>query len=112
MSDEKSEGRVWEPGEGHGEGTPETTLEWFNDMDCEALRLEPREFYDKFIVGAAYRFGVGPVLCYDMKAILRGHVEEDEMTESGADEFFHFNTLGAWVGEGTPIFIDRDPFSS
>ena len=85
----------------------DAVLEWIRDAHPEALRLEPDEYYDKHIVGVAYRFGFGPVLAYDMPGILRSHVEEG-MTDEEAEEYFMFNTLGAWVGEGTPVFIDQD----
>jgi hypothetical protein len=29
------------------------------------------------------------------------------MTEEEAEEYFSFNTLGAWVGEHTPLFLTR-----
>jgi hypothetical protein len=31
------------------------------------------------------------------------------MDEEEAEEFFSFNTLGAWVGENTPLFLWRNP---
>jgi hypothetical protein len=34
-------------------------------------------------------------------------MERDGMTYEGAAEFFQFNTLGAWVGEHTPLFLWR-----
>ena len=36
------------------------------------------------------------------------------MSDSEADEYLQFNTVGAWVGEGTPAFMyktDIDSFS-
>jgi len=29
------------------------------------------------------------------------------MDEDEADEFLQFNTVGAWMGEGTPIFMEE-----
>jgi hypothetical protein len=29
------------------------------------------------------------------------------MAEDEADEYLQFNTVGAWVGEGTPIFMEE-----
>ncbi len=83
-------------------------LDWLSETECEAMRLEPAVFYDPHIVGVAYRFNVGPVIAYDMKGILQAHVAEG-MTYDEAVEFFNFNTIGSWVGEGTPMFIDRSP---
>ena len=89
---------------------PSEVITWFADQECEALRLEPAEFYDPHIVGVAYRFGVGPVIAYDMDGIINSMVKEDGMSYSSAEEYFHFNTLGAWVGEGTPIFIENPSY--
>jgi hypothetical protein len=73
------------------------------------MRLEPASFYDPFIVGVAYRFTYGPVLAYSLRGILNAHVEQDKMTHEEATEYFECNTLGSWVGPGTPMFIDEDP---
>ncbi len=86
----------------------QAVLDWLSETDCEAMRLEPASFYDPHIVGVAYRFDVGPVIAYDMRGILRAHVAEG-MTPDEAEEFFSVNTIGSWVGEGTPIFLDRSP---
>ncbi len=88
---------------------PQAVLDWVADTDCEVMRLEPSEFYDRFIVGVAYRFDAGPVLAYDMSGIIQAHIDDDGMDRDEAEEFFHFNTLGAWVGDGTPVFLDASP---
>ncbi len=84
-------------------------LDWLSDTECEVMRLEPASFYDPFIVGVGYRFTYGPVLAYSLRGILDAHVEQDGMTHDEAREFFEVNTLGAWVGPGTPMFIDEEP---
>jgi hypothetical protein len=78
--------------------------------DSEVELLEP-EVFDKAIVGLAYRFGgfgegQEVVVAYDrakcIEVLMNG-----EMDEEGAEEFFEFNTIGAWWGPGTPLFIER-----
>ena len=32
------------------------------------------------------------------------------MTNNEAYEYFHFNILGAWMGEGTPCFLKRENY--
>ena len=32
---------------------------------------------------------------------------KDGMTDEEAMEYFEFNVVGAWMGEGTPIFLYR-----
>ena len=69
----------------------------------EALLMEPRDQYDSCLVGVGYRFHDGPLAVYDMDRVLS--VLGEEMSEGDAQEWFEYNTLGAWVGEGTPIFV-------
>ena len=61
-------------------------------------------FEDAFI-GMVYRFGIsGPVALYDQDRCIQILMDRDGMDYEGAIECFEFNTLGAWVGEGTPAF--------
>ena len=69
----------------------------------EALLMEPRDQYDSCLIGVGYRFHDGPLAVYDIDRVLSVLVEE--MSEGDAQEWFEYNTLGAWVGEGTPIFV-------
>lgn len=68
----------------------------------EAILLEPRDRYDSCIIGATYD---GEKIIYDAVAIIEALVEEDEMTEEDATEYFEFNILGAYMGENTPIYV-------
>jgi hypothetical protein len=70
----------------------------------EALLLEPRADYDSCIIGIGYRFSTGPLAVYSIPLILQV-MEGWGMTEEEAQEFFEYNTLGAWMGEGTPLFM-------
>ena len=60
--------------------------------------------YDDCVVGAVTRFGISPVLCYDLHKVIARMVD-DGMTEAEAYEYYNFNMLGAWVCDGTPAFI-------
>ena len=72
----------------------------------DALLMEPRDRYDACIVGIGHRFSDGPLVMYSIERIL-GVLEADGMTDEEAVEWYHFNILGAWVGEGTPIFVQE-----
>jgi hypothetical protein len=62
-------------------------------------------FEDAFI-GVAQRFGWDePVALYDYERCIRTLVTRDGMDREGAEEFFQFNVIGAWVGEQTPIYV-------
>jgi hypothetical protein len=45
-----------------------------------------------------------PVVCYDRALVIKQLMRD--MTEEEAEEYFEFNQKGAYVGEGTPCFID------
>lgn len=62
--------------------------------------------YDSCIAGIAMRFGYPNVLAYDYEKVIRKLVKQG-MTEEEAVEWFEFNMIGAYVGEGTPIFIHK-----
>ena len=60
-----------------------------------AQRLEPSDLYDPCVIGLGYRFNDGPLLVYSMPKViaLKG------------EEYFSAIVLGAWMGEGTPLFV-------
>jgi hypothetical protein len=69
----------------------------------DAIFLEPKSF-DEAIIGIAYRFGMEPVVTYDRTIVI--DILAREMTRDEAEEFFEFNTVVAWMGDLTPVFID------
>lgn len=71
----------------------------------EALLLEPRDEYDSCIIGIGYHFNSGPLAVYSISKVLEV-MKGWGMDEEGAEEYFQFNTIGAWMGDGTPIFIN------
>ena len=80
-----------------------STRERITSLLEEAIFLEPATF-DEAIVGIAERFGMEPVVCYDRTRVI--DILAREMAREEAEEFFEFNTIGAWVGDATPVFID------
>lgn len=76
-------------------------LEWINEHVEQAIVLDG---FEECIVGMAERFGMEPVLAYDydlcIEALMKGGMDRE-----GAVEFFEFNTLGGWFGDGTPVFV-------
>lgn len=75
--------------------------------DFGALYLEPRAVFDAAIIGMAERAGGLCVVAYDSDACIAALMDADGMDFDEAVEFFEFNTKGAYLGDGTPIFIDR-----
>jgi hypothetical protein len=73
--------------------------------DEELLLMEPRSDYDACVLGIGERFNARFVV-YDRECVMR--VLQAEMSEDDAEEWFSFNILGAWVGDGTPGFLGLD----
>jgi hypothetical protein len=61
--------------------------------------------FDDAILGIAERCGQPPIVVYDAAKCIAILMERDKMNEADAEEFFAFNTVGAWVGERTPAFL-------
>jgi hypothetical protein len=60
--------------------------------------------YDDCIAGVLQRFGMPLIVVYDKEKVIQ-KLMDDGMTCDEAHEFFEYNQLGAWMGEGTPAFI-------
>ena len=80
------------------------TLEEYSDES--PLLMEPRSDYDPCLVGIGYRFKDGPLAVYDINKVLKVLQTRDGMSEEGSEEFFQFNIVGGWLGDGTPMFIE------
>ena len=70
--------------------------------------------YEAALIGYVERFGMEPIALYDRNKCIQILMKRDGMTYEEADEFFCFNTIGAWMGDSTPAFatiIPRKPQS-
>lgn len=64
--------------------------------------------FDDCVVGILERFGVAvPVVVYDREKVIQKLMDNGIETYEEAEEFYHYNQLGAWVGDGTPAFLIR-----
>ena len=82
-------------------------IELLNELlgeDSEALLCDG---FDDAIIGVAERINLGPVVAYDVDKIIEILMKRGDMTDEEALEYFYFNVQGAWMGEGTPIFITK-----
>lgn len=59
--------------------------------------------FDAALIGYVQR-GAATVALYDARKCIEILITEDGMTVEEAIEFFDYNVLGAWVGDGTPAF--------
>lgn len=61
--------------------------------------------FDEALLGVATRCGQPPLVVYDRQKCIDLLISRDGMSEEEAEEYFSFNTEGAWVGDRTPIFV-------
>jgi hypothetical protein len=61
--------------------------------------------FDDALVGVIVGCSRPPVACYDYAACVRVLMERDGMDYDTAAEFLDFNTVGAFAGELTPLFL-------
>ena len=62
--------------------------------------------YEGAVVGIGRQFNKELVV-YDEAKCLEILVKRDGMSPEEAREFFEYNTAGSWVGEETPMFLER-----
>ena len=82
--------------------------EWVSEWNEDALLADG---FEDAIVGVSERIGRDPIVVYDKDKCIEILVEMMEPGDEGDDtyttavEYFEFNVIGSWVGEGTPEFI-------
>ncbi len=70
----------------------------------EALLADGME---EAFIGVAVRCGQPTLAVYDIAMCITVLMNRDGMDEDEAREFLEFNTFGAWMGPGTPLFMYR-----
>ena len=83
-----------------------SSMEIWAEEYPDLLFLEPREIYDKAIVGVVERINL-TAFCYDTQEILDILNRDHDLTPEEALEHFEFNIRGSYVGEHSPVFLDR-----
>jgi hypothetical protein len=73
------------------------------EIDPDLLLMDG---FDDCIIGICESFGGVPVVAYDYERVL-ANLQASGMTYEEAVEYHEFNQAGAYVGEGTPVFIHR-----
>jgi len=58
-------------------------------------------------VGIVAGKDVAPKACYDYKKCIDDLMTENDWNEEEALEYFDFNIIDAYVGEHTPVFINK-----
>ncbi len=81
-------------------------------MDARAALAEENpkalwpDGFDDAYIGQARRCGQPTLAAFSVKKCIRILIDRDGMDYEEAVEFFEFNIVGAWMGEGTPVWID------
>ena len=72
----------------------------------EALVFEP-PYYDEACIGWAHRYPGIVVAVYDYEKLISSLMKAEEWTQDDAIEWISFNMEGAWVGNNTPIILNK-----
>ena len=70
------------------------------------LKLVPDGFEKAIIAKTLDQPGRPAVYIVDYAKCIEILMERDGMTAEIADEFLQFNTVGAWMGDATPVFSE------
>lgn len=63
--------------------------------------------YEKAFIGTTISaFSRKQVALYDYDKCIMILMNDNEWSEEDALEWFNFNTIGSWVGDDTPIFVN------
>jgi hypothetical protein len=71
-----------------------------------ALFLEPRTVFDVAIMGIAEQADGLLTVAYDSERVVLALMNQDGWDEDTAREWYEFNIAVAFVGPGTPVFIE------
>jgi len=63
--------------------------------------------FDKAFIGYVERHNCPLLAVYDKEKCFDILMEDGEMTSSEAIEYFEYNVQGAYVGPGTPIYLEK-----
>tara|TARA_X000001036_G_C20550518_1_gene754185 strand:+ start:599 stop:853 length:255 start_codon:yes stop_codon:yes gene_type:complete len=76
----------------------EMLMEELTDNECLVA-----DGFDSALIGISE--GMNPVAVYDVDKCIQVLMEDEGMTDEEALDYFYYNTVGAYVGEKTPLFI-------
>jgi hypothetical protein len=63
--------------------------------------------FEEAFIGMAERCALPALAVYDINTCIDILMTRDGMAEEDAEEFLQFNTLGAYAGDHTPVFLWR-----
>lgn len=63
--------------------------------------------FDKAVLGIGRRCGQPDLIVYDLEKCAKILMKRDGLSYDDAVEFLEFNSVGAWMGAGTPLWLER-----
>ena len=63
--------------------------------------------FDSAIIGVGGRCNTDPMIVYDYDKMVDVLVMRDGMAQEEAEEYLDFNVIGAWIGDTTPIIVNK-----
>jgi len=78
--------------------------EWLAQAGDQYETLMTMDGYEDCVIGIVERYGMPPVILIDKSMVLK-KLQQDGCSEEEAIEFYEFNQLGGWNGDGTPCFL-------
>jgi hypothetical protein len=84
--------------------TPAAVRELLSEENPDALFADG---LDEALVGVARRCGQPTLAVYDYEKCVEVFMSREGMSYEDAIEWMGFNVVGAWLGEGTPIWLCR-----
>ena len=81
--------------------------DWLDEKFIEQDGILFADGFDSAFLGIAQTAGKPPVASYDIDECIRVLRARDGMNREEAEEFFAYNVLSAYVGERTPVFVQR-----
>ena len=76
---------------------------WITKHNDKALLCDGLE---DAIIGIAERCGEESIVVYDRERCIE-LFQYQGMTKEEAEDHFEYNTMGSWMGPGTPVFMTR-----
>tara|TARA_R100000458_G_C8108964_1_gene132543 strand:+ start:245 stop:505 length:261 start_codon:yes stop_codon:yes gene_type:complete len=73
---------------------------------CKEFNLIFWDDCEQAIIGLAGRCGQDPLVVYDRDKLIKVFMEKG-LTEEESEEWINFNIEGAFVGESTPLILEK-----
>jgi hypothetical protein len=81
--------------------------EWLERFAEDEEGILTADGLEDAFLGVAVRCSQPPLAVYDGQRCIEILMARDGMDEEAATKCFEFNTLGAWVGDRTPLYLWR-----